>query len=124
VGPATAHARACAQPLLPHVRGGPAGLAYLLHLARYSGRARDSVLDAVPAAGDLCAKRYCNAIADGYAVPAADSLSLSPRLSVLAIFLFSSVQTKKWRETKTTVKKDWSGVTHGPAIGLYVAPGW
>jgi hypothetical protein len=68
------------QPLLPHARGGPAGLAYLLQLARYSGRARDSILEAVPAAGDLCAKRYYNAMPNGYAVAAADSLRLcAPR---------------------------------------------
>jgi hypothetical protein len=37
------HARAAAA-LLPHARGGPAGLAYLLRLVGYSGRARDNVL--------------------------------------------------------------------------------
>jgi hypothetical protein len=65
----------------PHARGGPAGLAYLLQLVRYSGHARDSVLDAVPAAGDLCAKQYCNLMANGYAVSAADSLSAVSGLS-------------------------------------------
>jgi hypothetical protein len=71
------HARACAQPLLPHARGGPAGLAYLLQLARYSGRACDSVLYAVPDVSDLCAKRYCNAMPNGYAVPAASQYDIA-----------------------------------------------